>query len=85
MRDRTHFIIVQRQELLHVGQNFGDLLRVLGDAAQLLLIEVRRDLFTQQYLADDAAQIRWTGAIFWYGEEAKSREPQNIHTQKSDL
>lgn len=33
--------------LLHGVQNFRYLLRVLADAAQLFLIEIRRDLFAQ--------------------------------------
>lgn len=56
---------MQRQKLLHVSKNFGDFLRVFGDAAQLFLIKVRRYLLAQQYLTDDAAQIRRTGAVIW--------------------
>lgn len=49
--------------LLHVGQNLGNVLRVFGNAAQFLLIEVGRDLFAQQYLTNDTAQIRWSRSI----------------------
>lgn len=49
---------MQRQMLLNIGQNLGNVLRVLGDTAQFLLIEVGRDLFAQQYLTDNTAQIR---------------------------
>lgn len=54
-----------RQELLQLAQYPGDLLRVLGDAAQLLLIEVGCYLFAQQNLADDVAQVRWASSIVW--------------------
>lgn len=56
---------MRRQELLQLVQYSSDLLRVLGDAAELLLIEVRRDLFAQQYLTDDVSQVRWARTIVY--------------------
>lgn len=52
-----------RQEFLQLAQYPGDFLRVLGDAAEFLLIEVGRDLFAEQYLTDDVAQIGWASTI----------------------
>lgn len=51
-------------KLLQVLQYLGDHLRVLRDAAQLLLVEVGRDLLAQQYLAYHIAQVRRAGAVF---------------------
>lgn len=52
-----------RQVLLYVGDDPRDLLRVLGDAAELLLVEVGRDLLAQQDLTDNVAEVRGAGAV----------------------
>lgn len=45
------------QILLNIVDYPRDLLCVLGDTAQLLLVEVGSDLLAQQYLTDYIAEI----------------------------
>lgn len=56
--------LVLWKEFLDVGDYSGYFLRVLRDAAELFLVEVRRDLLAQQYLTDDIAEVRRPSAIF---------------------
>lgn len=68
--------VLLRHELLHVIQQREDLLRVLLNGAQLLLIKVRVDLSTQEYLREDLPKVWRTWSVFrcwhvWFTKKEK--------------
>jgi hypothetical protein len=56
--------LLLRKELLHLVNYPVELLRVLGYAVDLLLVEVGGDGLAEQDLRDDVAKIRRTGSVF---------------------
>lgn len=61
-RNCTRVSLGLRHEFLQLGYQLADLLRVLSDAAELLLVEVRSNLFAQEDLRDHIADVRGSGA-----------------------
>lgn len=69
---RTSCSVLLGKKLLHVLDEFGQLLTVFGYTADLLLVEIRLDLFAQQYLADNISYVRRSGPVFCIQTRKKS-------------
>lgn len=69
----TYIAVRLGHELLQLVDQILYFLRVFSDAAQLLLVEFRGDLFAQKYLRDHVADVWWAGSSFWNGSREKKK------------